>query len=184
MAQTATIYQMRVDVTDMHRSVYESLSLRVARHASEDEERMVTRVLAYALLYEEGMEFGRGVSDVDEPALWVRSPTGEVLHWIDVGQPSAERLHRASKLAEKVSLVCHKGTTGLVRDMKRQKVHKADELEVILLSETLVDDLVAALSRSSDWTVIRNENDLQFTVGDASVSGTLTETRLSELRDG
>jgi len=139
-------------------------------------------LLAYALLYEEGMEFGRGVSDVDEPALWVRSPTGEVLHWIDVGQPAAERLHRASKLASKVSLVCHRGTTGLMRDMKRQKVHKADELDVILLSATLVDEVVAALSRSSDWTVIRSENDLQITVGEASVSGSIEQTTLAVLK--
>jgi uncharacterized protein YaeQ len=182
MAQAATIYQMRVALTDMHRAVFESLSLRVARHASEDEERMVARVLAYCLLYQEGIEFGRGVSDVDEPALWLRDPAGDrVLHWIDVGHPAADRIHRASKLAEKVTIVCHKGEAGLAREARRRKIHRADEIDVILLSDTLVDDIVAVLSRSSDWTLIRNENDLQLTVGEAGVSGSMTQTRLSDL---
>jgi uncharacterized protein YaeQ len=182
MAQTATIYQMRVELTDLHRSVYESLSLRVARHASEDEERMVTRVLAYCLLYEEGMEFGRGVSDVDEPALWLRDPDGHrVLHWIDVGHPAADRIHRASKLADKVSIVCHKGAAGLAREARRRKIHRAEEIEVILLSRTLMDEIVEALTRSSDWTLIRSENDLQIMLGETSIAGSIGQTRLTDL---
>lgn len=142
---------------------------------------MVARVLAYGLLYEEGLEFGRGVSDVDEPALWLRDPTGRVLHWVDVGHPAADRIHRASKLADRVSIVCHKSEEGLSREARRRKIHRAEEIEVILLSPTLVDEIVAVLSRSSDWTLIRNENDLQITVGDTSITGSLTQTKLSQL---
>ena len=108
MAETATIYNFSIDLSDMDRGVYETLELRVARHPSETAEYMVVRVLAYCLEYQEGITLTEGVSSGHEPALLVRDLTGRVTAWIEVGLPDAARLHRASKLAGRVAVYTHR----------------------------------------------------------------------------
>jgi uncharacterized protein YaeQ len=172
---------MQIELSDISRSVYESLSLTVARHASEDESRLVARVLAYCLCYEDGLEFGRGLSDVDEPALWLRDPGGDVLHWIDVGQPAVKRLHRASKRAGRVTVVCHRGAPQLAREAQSGTVHRAEALQVILLPDPLVAQIVAAIERNSSWTFIRTDDELQITVGDERICEAIESTTLADL---
>ena len=104
MAQAATLYQFTIDLSDMDRGVYETLDVRVARHPSETMAYMLVRVLAYCLEYQEGISLTEGVSSGDEPALLVRDLTGQVLAWIEVGLPDADRLHRASKRAARVAV--------------------------------------------------------------------------------
>ena len=96
MALGATIYNFDVELSDSDRQVYESLALRVARHPSESEEYLVARLLAYLMEFAEGIEFSRGVSDPDEPAIAVRDLTGAIDTWIDIGTPDAARLDRKS----------------------------------------------------------------------------------------
>ena len=92
MAQPSTTYKFELNLTDLDRSIYETVKQTIARHPSETEERMTVRLLAYAFWYNEHLSFGRGLSDVDEPALWEKSLDDRVLHWIEVGQPDADRL--------------------------------------------------------------------------------------------
>jgi len=108
MALTATIYNFDVELADTDRHVYESLALRVARHPSESEEYLVTRLIAYLLEFSPGIEFSRGVSSPEEPAIAVRDLTGAIVAWIDIGTPDAERLHKASKLAARVAVYTHR----------------------------------------------------------------------------
>src|SRR5437764_8770962 len=108
MALGATIYNFDIDLTDTNRQIYESLSLRLARHPSESEEYLVARLLAYLLEFTEGIAFSRGVSDPDMPAIAVRDLTGAMKTWIDVGTPDAQRLHKASKAAGRVVVYTHK----------------------------------------------------------------------------
>src|SRR5882724_1455887 len=108
MALTATIYHFQITLSDVDRSVYEALDLRVARHPSETMRYLVTRTLAYCLSYEDGIAFSKaGVSSADEPPLAVHDPTGGLVAWIDVGAPSADRLHKAAKAAKRVALFTH-----------------------------------------------------------------------------
>src|SRR5690606_17302453 len=107
MALQATPYKIEMNLTDMDRNVYENLRFTVARHPSETEVRMSARLIAYALWYSEQLAFGRGRSDVDEPALWEKSLDDRVLHWIEVGQPDAERMTWCSRRTERVSLVAY-----------------------------------------------------------------------------
>ena len=105
MALTATVYIFDIELSDADRGVYETLSLRVARHPSETEEYLAVRVLAYCLEHTEGIAFSQGgLSDADEPALSVRDLTGAMQSWIDVGVPDAARLHKASKATRRVAL--------------------------------------------------------------------------------
>src|SRR5215210_8461686 len=104
MALGATVYNFDVELADSDRQVYETLAVRMARHPSESEEYLVTRLLAYLLEYTGGIEFSRGVSDPDEPAIAVRDLTGAITTWIEIGTPDAARLHKASKTAARVAV--------------------------------------------------------------------------------
>src|SRR5215475_6202906 len=97
MALTATIYNFDIQLSDVDRGVYETLSLRVACHPSETEEYLVTRVLAYCLEYAEGIAFGKGLSEPNEPAMTIRDMSGALASWVEVGSPDAERLHRRAR---------------------------------------------------------------------------------------
>lgn len=112
MALKATIFKARVQVADMDRQVYGEHALTLARHPSETDERMMVRLLAFALHVpaddrDGALEFGPGLSDADEPDLWQRDLTGAVRHWIEVGQPDERRLLRAAGRADKVSVLAY-----------------------------------------------------------------------------
>ena len=89
MAIGSTVHTFEMQLADTDRGVYEDVSLRVARHPSETDAYMLTRVLAYGLEFAEGIAFGGSVSDTDEPAVLVRDLTGRVTVWIEVGAPDA-----------------------------------------------------------------------------------------------
>ncbi len=108
MALASTIYNVPVELNDVDRGVYQSLALRLAKHPSETVEYMASRLLAYCLEYTEGIEMTAGLSDGDEPAIVARDLTGKITCWIEVGLPDADRLHRASKLAQRVAVYTHR----------------------------------------------------------------------------
>jgi len=107
MALKATIFKASLQVSDMDRNYYGEHSLTLARHPSETDERMMLRVLAFALNAHEHLAFGKGLSDTDEPDLWQKDLTGRILHWIDVGQPDEKRLIRASGRADRVTVYAY-----------------------------------------------------------------------------
>src|SRR5262245_44730898 len=108
MALGSTIYHLTIELSDTDRSTYASLDLRLARHPSESSRYLLTRTLAYCLSYEEGICFSKGgLSSSEEPPVYVQDATGVLKAWIDVGAPSAKRLHKASKAAERVALFTH-----------------------------------------------------------------------------
>jgi uncharacterized protein YaeQ len=104
MALSATVRRFEIELADSDRGVYESFELRAAQHPSETDRYLVARVLARCLEHDEGVEFGRGVSADDEPAIWRRDLRGDLLAWIDVGSPSPDRLHKASKTGARVAV--------------------------------------------------------------------------------
>lgn len=99
MALKSTIFKAELHIADLDQNYYGSHALTIAQHPSETDERMMLRLLAFALNASETLEFGRGISDEDEPALWQRSLTGEVERWIDLGQPDEKRLKKAANTA-------------------------------------------------------------------------------------
>ncbi len=153
MAQSATVYAVTLDVSNVDKGVYETLDLRVARHPSETAEYLVTRLLAYALEYEDGITFGDGLSTADEPAVLVKDLTGRTTAWIEVGMPSAERMHRASKLAGRAAIYTHRELRQVLAQLEGQRVHRAADIPVYAFEKAFVDPLAAALDRRSQWTI-------------------------------
>lgn len=182
MTKASTLRRFEVEVADIDRAVYASLDLRVAHHPSEAADRIVVRVLARALSHEEDLAFGRGVSTPEDPTLFIKDATGRVALWIDVGAPSAERVHRASKAAERVVIYTHKPESGLVREWKSKKrIHNADDVEIVTLPEALVEELDPTVSRSQSWVVTRMDGHLTVSVESegVSASGPVTTTTLA-----
>ena len=107
MALTATIHHFTIRLSDVDRGVYETLELKAAKHPSESDEYLVTRVLA-CLEYAEGIAFSRGLAEPDEPPIAVRDLTGALKAWIEIGSPDAARLHKAAKAAPRVAVYTHK----------------------------------------------------------------------------
>jgi uncharacterized protein YaeQ len=179
VALTATIYNVDIDLANADRGVYESLALRVARHPSESEEYLVTRILAYALEFHEGIAFSSGLSDPDEPAISVRDLTGAIQSWIDIGIPDAARLHKASKAAPRVVVYTHKDPAQLVNRLSGERIHRAEALELYAIDRRLIGALAARLERRLSFGMSMNDGDLYVSIGTDTLTGGVVRHRLA-----
>ena len=159
------LHRFEIALADVDRGVYADLDLRVARHPSEDGPYLLTRVLACALEHKEGLVFSKGLSEADEPALWVKSLDGRVLEWIEVGSPAPDRLHRASKACERVVVWCHRRPDLLQQRCAKEKVHKAESIQVVKVPGELLAALEARLDRNNRWDLSRHEGRVTIVVG-------------------
>lgn len=179
MAQSSTVYNVTIELSNVDRGVYETLDLRVARHPSETAEYLVTRLLAYALEYEDGIVFSDGLSTADDPALLVRDLTGRITKWIEVGMPSAERLHRGSKLAGRAALYTHRDLRQVLTQIDGQGVHRAAEIPVVAFEKAFIEPLAAALDRRAQWTINVMDGQLYVESAAGSLSTPLAAAHFS-----
>src|SRR3954470_22612765 len=171
MALTATIYTFDIDLADADRGVYESLALRVARHPSEAEEYLLTRVLAYAMEFADGIEFSRGLSDPDEPAIAIRDLTGAIRAWIEIGTPDAARLHKAAKASPRVAIYTHKDPAQLVGRLSGARIHRADAVELWAIDRRFVTALAARLDRRMAFSLSVTDRELYLSIGSDTLTG-------------
>jgi uncharacterized protein YaeQ len=165
MALTATLYHLLIDLSDVDRGVYEKLDLRVARHPSESMRFLLTRVIAYAMFYEEGIAFSRGLSTADEPAVWRHDTMGSIDLSIEVGTPSPERLHKASKASRRLVVFTY-ADPELVRQRARGKtIHGQDRIPIYALPPAFLDALEAVTERHSHWELVHTGGQLYVTAG-------------------
>ena len=162
MALQATPYKVEINLTDLDRHVYQDLRFTVARHPSETEERLVARLIAYVLWYDEKLAFGRGLSDVDEPALWEKSLDDRVLHWIEVGQPDAERITWCSRRAERFSLVAY-GNLRVWQTKVLDSVRSLKKINVVAVGQEALESVARDLPRAISWSVMVSEGSLFIT---------------------
>ena len=178
MAQTATMYHLKIDLSDADRGVYAALDLRVAQHPSENMRYLLTRVIAYCLCYEEGIAFSKGLADGDEPALWVHDLQGAVTSWIEVGSPSAERLHKATKAAPRVVVFTHYDPELLKRAARAKPIHRAEHVEIYALAPAFLDELEPLTDRTARWELVHTGGELYLTAGGRTMTGAVTRHRL------
>lgn len=170
MAAGATIYTFTIQLADLDRGVYEELALRVARHPSETDAYMLTRVLAYCLEYEEGIGFSEGISKVDEPAILVKDLTGRVTAWIEVGAPDAGRLHFGSKLADRAAVYTHRDPAKVIAAWTGKPLHRAEDIPVHSFDRGFVDEAVGSLERRNEMTVSVTERHLYLDLNGTALS--------------
>ena len=131
MALKATIYKADLQIADMDRNYYQDHALTLARHPSETDERMMIRLLAFAIHANEALTFTKGLFDTDEPDLWQKDLTGAIQLWIEVGQPDEKRLMKACGRSEKVIVYCYSATSHIWYKQIANKLERARNLTVI-----------------------------------------------------
>ncbi|WP_280236179.1 YaeQ family protein [Nocardia cyriacigeorgica] len=180
MALSATLYTFAIQLADVDRGVYQDLELRVARHPSETAEFMLTRVLAYCLEYTDGITFSDGgVSSTDEPAVLVRDLTGRLTTWIDIGAPDADRIHRASKLADRVAIYTHRDPAKVLAPLTGKRIHHAESIPLYSFDREFVAAASAALDRRVTATVSVTERLLYLDLNGSGFSTAIEEHRLA-----
>jgi uncharacterized protein YaeQ len=131
MALKSTIFKADLHIADMDRNYYERHALVIARHPSETDERMMVRLLAYALHADQALAFGKGLSTDDEPDLWRKDLTGAIDLWIDVGRPDERRVRRACGRAARVIVYSYGGSAAaLWWEQVRGRLERAGNLAV------------------------------------------------------
>lgn len=178
MALGATMYVFEVRLADADRGVYETLTIRAARHPSETAEYLVTRLLAYCLEYTEGIAFSKGLSDPDEPAISVRDLTGALQAWIEVGAPDAARLHKAAKAAPNVALYVHRDLDQLLSSLAGERIHRAGALRICAVDRELLAALVTRLDRRMDFDLTVSDRTIYLSLGEDTLTGVVHERRL------
>jgi uncharacterized protein YaeQ len=173
MALGATIYAFKIELADSDRGVYVPLDLRVARHPSETEDHLLTRVLAYCLEFTEGISLSNGLSDPDQPAISVRDLTGALRVWIDVGAPDAARLHRAAKLAPRVAVYTHKDAEQLAARLRLEKIHRAEALELYAVDREWLAALASRLARRMEFALTVSDHNVYLSLGADTLTCTL-----------
>lgn len=162
MALKSTIYKAELQIADMDRHYYGDHSLTIARHPSETDERMMVRVAAFGMFADERLEFGKGLSDTDEPDLWQKDLTGQIETWIEAGQPDERRIAKASGRAARVIVIAYAGRTS---DIWWQGVKGKVERMQNVTVWSLADGVAESLGKLAERTMR-----LQMTVQDGEVS--------------
>ncbi len=181
MALNATIYSFEIHLSDLDRNVCQTLAFRVAKHPSETDAYLITRVLAYCLEYCEGLSFSKGgLSDPDAPALAVHDLTGAMLRWIEIGSPDPARLHRASKASPQVAVYPHKDVEQLLARLRAEKIHRANEIQINAFDREIIASLSARLARRMNFDLVITEKQLYLSLGEDTISGSLVRHSLGQ----
>jgi len=178
MATKATIFRAELQVSDIDRNYYATHSLTVAQHPSETEERMMVRVLAFALNASERLAFGRGVSTDDEPDLWNRDLTGDIELWIEVGQPDESRLRRACGRAREVRVYTFSGRgAGIWWQKNAAALERCANLRVFDIPAEASAQLAALATRSMQLQLLVQDGHIQLSSDAATVDVELATLR-------
>lgn len=168
------LYRFDLELSDIDRGVYESLSFRMAQHPSETAPYLLTRLLAYALNYQANIEFSPGgLSDPDVPAIRVLGTNGAIDLWIDIGNPSTLRLHKASKAAKQVIVYTYKGAGTLLDQVDPKKVHRAEGIRLYAIDSVLLTNLESKLEKTNRWTLLHQEGRVDINTGSENIAGEL-----------
>lgn len=178
MALGSTIHKAAITLSDVDRGVYCDLQLTLARHPSETAERLIARLLAFVLCYEESLAFTKGISDGDAPDIWLKSLDGRIEHWIEVGLPAPERITVAGKKAGRVTLFLYGQQRQRWLQMHRQQLQGVTGLTLIELPEALLQQAVDDLQRTVHWSLTITEGQLYLTTDQRNIEGELQQISL------
>lgn len=162
MALKATICKAVLQIADMDRSYYGEHALTVARHPSETDERMMVRLLAFALNAHEHLAFGKGLSETEEPDLWQKDLTGAIEHWIEVGQPDEKRLLRACGRSGRVTVYAYGNRAGLWWGPLADELARAKNLAVWRIPAAASQSLEKLAARTMQLQCTVQEGQLWF----------------------
>ena len=170
MAQKATIYKVELSVSDMDRSYYETHNLTVAKHPSETDERLMLRIIAFALNAHEKLEFSKGISTDDEPDIWQKSLSGELELWVALGLPSEKIIRQSCGKANEVIIYCYGGRTAEIWWEKiKNSTARFNNLQVMSFAEKDTSELAKQASRSMKLHVSIQDGDMMVSIDESIV---------------
>ena len=179
MALKATVIKAELQLSDLDRHHYASYPLTLAQHPSETEQRLMVRLVAFALHASERLEFGKGLSSDDEPDLWRRDYTGDIELWIDLGQPDESRIRKACGRARQVVVLNYGGrASDLWWEKNASALSRLANLTVLDIDAASVDALAAVFARSMRFDAIVQDGELQL-MGDAGTVVLHPRTRMA-----
>lgn len=174
MALKSTIFKAELSVSDMDRPYYGTHALTIAQHPSENDARMMVRLLAFALEASESLTFTRGLDDPDEPDLWDKALTGDIENWIDLGQPDETRLKRASSRSRRASVYTYQPASA--REWWKSvsgKAGKLRNLNVYSVPVEAVDRLASMAKRAMRLSVTIQDGEIWVSDDDHNLQITL-----------
>lgn len=165
MAIKSTVFKANIQVSDMDRSHYQGYDLTLALHPSETEERMMVRLMAFALLADEKtgdeqLAFCKGISTDEEPDLWQKTLSDEITLWIDLGQPEEKRLRKACGRGQKVIIVNYNDKSDIWWQQNQGKLSRFDNLSVLKFPESQVNELEKLCQRSMQLNVTIQDGEM------------------------
>ena len=187
MALKSTVFKAHLQIADMDRSLYADHALTLARHPSENDERMMVRLLAFALAtpadtLKGALEFTAGLSDADAPDLWQRDLTGDILQWVEIGQPDDRRLAKACGRAELVRVWCFSHAAPIWWQGMENKVARLANLEVWQVPSEASKELALLAERSMKLQVTVQEGQIWFGDASRSVAFELKSLKATQVR--
>ncbi|MFL6635116.1 MAG: YaeQ family protein [Massilia sp.] len=169
MALKATIYKADLSIADMDRNYYQEHALTIARHPSETDERVMIRLLAFALHADPLLAYGKDLFDVEEPALWLKDLTGAIDLWIEVGQPDERRLMKAAGRAEHVVVYCYSATSNIWFKGLASKLERTRKISIINIPAETSTQLEQMAQRSMQLQCTIQDGQVWLTDGERTV---------------
>ena len=152
MALNATIYKFALSISDLNRDFYDSMQLTVAQHPSENAERMMVRVLAYCLDACEGLAFTKGLSTPETPDLWAKSLDDQINLWVEVGEPAADKIKKATRLAKEVKVYTFNSKSDVWWSQEQKKLEALD-VSVVQFPWDQIQSVTKLLARTMTMSV-------------------------------
>lgn len=162
MALTSTLYRFKIELSDLEKGNYQSLDLRVAQHPSETMAYLLTRVFAFALSFEKGLEFSlEGLNNPEGPTLRTldhsRGSSHDIKLWIEIGNPSERKMHKASKASQKLKIYTYKDPQVLMNEMSKHDIYNKNKIEVYAINPQFLERLETQMKKENRWTLIFND---------------------------
>ncbi|QBY05702.1 YaeQ family protein [Thalassotalea sp. HSM 43] len=174
MALKATVNKAHIQVSDMDRHYYETLSMTVAQHPSETDKRMMVRLLAYVLNANEDLTFTKGLSEDSEPEIWQKDYSEQILLWIDLGEVDEKRIKKACSSAQQVKIYTYRSSTDTWWQKIENKLHGYDNLQVIAFDPDQCEQMASYVARSMDLTCTIDTGQIWLSNAENSMQVTTT----------
>jgi uncharacterized protein YaeQ len=179
LAQTSILYRFQINFSDIDQGIYKTLDIRMAMHPSESHAYLMTRLIAYVLNEREFLEFsGEGLGDPDAPALSAKTPGGDILLWIEIGNPNARKLHKASKAARQVKVYTYKDPNALLKEIHENKIFQAEKIEIYALDAKYLERLASHLERKNAWDILLQDGALNVSIGEIAEVSEITRVNI------
>ena len=165
------LYHFQLELSNIDQNLYCTLDFRLAQHPSETASYLLTRTLAYVLSYRENLEFSpAGLGDPEAPALWAKGVHGAIELWIEIGNPSPRKVHRASKAAQQVIIYTYKNPQVLIESLRAEEVHRVATIQVYAFDAKMLAVLEKQLKKNNRWQILHQQGQLDIDTGNGSVS--------------